>query len=132
DIAVRLVNQRPDLRAAGKTFDLATISMEDKPTYVLLGSGETKGVFQLESSGMQQLFKDLRADCFEDIVAAVALYRPGPLGTGMVQDFVNRKHGKAPIAKMHALVDELLAPTYGVIVYQEQVMQIAQALAGYS
>jgi DNA polymerase-3 subunit alpha len=81
---------------------------------------------------MQQLFKDLKADCFEDIVAAVALYRPGPLGTGMVADFVNRKNGKQAIGKMHPLVDELLVPTYGVIVYQEQVMQIAQALTGYS
>jgi DNA polymerase-3 subunit alpha len=106
--------------------------MDDKLTFQLLGSGETKGVFQLESSGMQQLFKDLRADCFEDIVAAVALYRPGPLGTGMVTDFVNCKHGRQPIKKMHPRVDHLLAPTYGVIVYQEQVMQIAQALAGYS
>ncbi len=132
DIAVRLINARPDVQRAGKVFDIAKIPLDDKATYTLLGSGETKGVFQLESSGMQQLFKDLRADCFEDIVAAVALYRPGPLGTGMVGDFVNRKHGRAPIAKMHALVDHLLLPTYGVIVYQEQVMQIAQALAGYS
>jgi DNA polymerase-3 subunit alpha len=98
----------------------------------LLGSGETKGVFQLESSGMQQLFKDLRADCFEDIVAAVALYRPGPLGTGMVKDFVDCKHGRKAVTKMHPLVDHILEPTYGVIVYQEQVMQVAQALAGYS
>ena len=89
-------------------------------------------MFQLESSGMQQLFKDLQPDCFEDIVAAVALYRPGPLGTGMVDDFVDCKHGRKPIEKLHPLVDELLEPTYGVIVYQEQVMQIAQRLAGYS
>ncbi len=89
-------------------------------------------MFQLESSGMQKLFVDLKPDVFEDIVAAVALYRPGPLGTGMVKDFVDCKHGRKPIEKMHALVDELLAPTYGVIVYQEQVMQIAQKLAGYS
>ena len=132
DIATRLINARPDVQRENRKFDLSSIPLDDKATYALLGSGETKGVFQLESSGMQQLFKDLKADSFEDIVAAVALYRPGPLGTGMVQDFVNRKHGRAPIAKMHDLVDELLKPTYGVIVYQEQVMQIAQALAGYS
>ncbi|HEY2510347.1 MAG TPA: DNA polymerase III subunit alpha, partial [Polyangiaceae bacterium] len=132
DIAQRLISGRPDLQKAGKTFDLSTIPMDDKATFQLLGSGETKGVFQLESSGMQQLFKDLRADCFEDIVAAVALYRPGPLGTGMVTDFVNCKNGRQPIKKMHPKVDHLLAATYGVIVYQEQVMQIAQALAGYS
>jgi DNA polymerase-3 subunit alpha len=132
DIATRIINARPDMRARDGTFEIEKIPLDDKATYQLLGSGETKGVFQLESSGMQQLFKDLRADCFEDIVAAVALYRPGPLGTGMVEDFVKRKHGRAPIAKMHDLVDELLVPTYGVIVYQEQVMQIAQKLAGYS
>ncbi|MEI7894976.1 MAG: DNA polymerase III subunit alpha, partial [Myxococcales bacterium] len=132
DIAIRLINARPDLQRQKKTFDITAIPLHDKGTFTLLGSGETKGVFQLESSGMQQLFKDLRADSFEDIIAAVALYRPGPLGTGMVSDFVNRKHGRAPIGKMHDLVDELLKPTYGVIVYQEQVMQIAQALAGYS
>jgi DNA polymerase III subunit alpha len=130
DVAVRLINARPD--RASQTFDLAALPLDDVASYQLLGTGETKGVFQLESSGMQQLFKDLRADCFEDIVAAVALYRPGPLGSGMVGDFVNRKNGRAPIAKMHDLVDHLLLPTYGVIVYQEQVMQIAQALAGYS
>src|SRR4029079_19434552 len=81
---------------------------------------------------MQELFKGLKPDVVEDIVAAVALYRPGPLGTGMVKDFVDCKHRRKPIEKMHDLVDELLAPTYGVIVYQEQVMQIAQRLAGYS
>jgi DNA polymerase-3 subunit alpha len=132
DIATRLINARPDLQRDQRTFDLSKIPMDDKGTFTLLGSGETKGVFQLESSGMQQLFKDLRADCFEDIVAAVALYRPGPLGAGMVTNFVNRKHGREAIAKMHDLVDELLRPTYGVVVYQEQVMQIAQALAGYT
>ncbi|MEO6417942.1 MAG: DNA polymerase III subunit alpha, partial [Polyangiaceae bacterium] len=132
DVATRLINARPDFVRQKKTFDLSKIPLTDKLTYVLLGSGETKGVFQLESSGMQQLFKDLRADCFEDIVAAVALYRPGPLGAGMVTNFVNRKNGREPIGTMHALVDELLRPTYGVVVYQEQVMQIAQMLAGYT
>jgi DNA polymerase-3 subunit alpha len=132
EIAQRLINARPDLQRQGKKFDLTTIPMDDKPAFQLLGSGETKGVFQLESSGMQQLFKDLRADTFEDIVAAVALYRPGPLGSGMVTDFVNCKNGRQPIKKMHPKVDHLLSATYGVIVYQEQVMQIAQALAGYS
>jgi len=89
-------------------------------------------VFQLESTGMQQLFKDLRPDGFEDVVAGGALYRPGPLGSGMVEDFVNRKHKRAPIVSLHPAVDDILAPTYGVIVYQEQVMQIAQRLAGYT
>jgi DNA polymerase-3 subunit alpha len=129
DVAVRLVNARPGM---GATLDLSRISMDDDATYKLLASGETKGVFQLESTGMQQLFKDLRPDCFEDIVAAVALYRPGPLGSGMVEDFVNRKHGRAAIASLHPFVDEILKPTYGVVVYQEQVMQVAQKLAGYT
>jgi len=127
DIATQLIRQR----AQGE-FDLAKIPLDDKATYALLGSGETKGVFQLESSGMQQLFKDLRADRFEDIVAAVALYRPGPLGSGMVKDFVDRKHGRAKVESLHPMVDSILVPTYGVIVYQEQVMQVAQALAGYT
>jgi DNA polymerase III subunit alpha len=132
DIAERLINARPNVATKGEKFNVGALPLDDKLTYQLMGSGETKGVFQLESTGMQQLFKDLRADCFEDVVAAVALYRPGPLGSGMVSDFVNRKHGRAPIAKMHDLVDHLLAPTYGVIVYQEQVMQVAQSLAGYT
>jgi DNA polymerase III subunit alpha len=129
DIAVRLVNARPGLDRA---LDLARISMDDAATFKLLGSGETKGVFQLESDGMQKLFKDLRPDCFEDIIAAVALYRPGPMGAGMHEDFVRRKHGLAAIASLHPLIDEVVAPTYGVIVYQEQVMEIAQRLAGYT
>jgi len=134
DIAQRLIRERPDQqgRTGAERFDIDKVPLTDKAAYQLMASGETKGVFQLESSGMQQLFKDLHPDNFEDIVAAVALYRPGPLGTGMVKDFVDCKHGRKPIAKMHDKVDHLLEPTYGVIVYQEQVMQIAQALAGYS
>ena len=126
DIATQLI------RARVPEFHLESVPLDDKPTYALLASGETKGVFQLESSGMQQLFKDLKADCFEDIVAAVALYRPGPLGSGMVADFVNRKNKRAKVESLHAMVDAILVPTYGVIVYQEQVMQVAQALAGYT
>jgi DNA polymerase III subunit alpha len=134
DIAQRLIHGRPDQAELppSSQFDIAKVPLDDRPSYQLMASGETKGVFQLESTGMQQLFKDLHPDNFEDIVAAVALYRPGPLGTGMVKDFVDCKHGRKPIAKMHDKVDHLLTPTYGVIVYQEQVMQIAQALAGYS
>jgi DNA polymerase-3 subunit alpha len=134
DIAQQLIHARPDElhKTAAERFDVNKLLLEDKPSYQLMATGETKGVFQLESSGMQQLFKDLQPTNFEDIVAAVALYRPGPLGTGMVKDFVDCKHGRKPIAKMHDKVDHILVPTYGVIVYQEQVMQIAQALAGYS
>ncbi len=132
EIAVRLVNARPDFVRENKKLDLSLLPMDDALTYKLLASGETKGVFQLESDGMQRLFCGLKADSFEDIVAAVALYRPGPMGAGMHDDFVKRKHGQAPILSLHPLIDELLKPTYGVIVYQEQVMQIAQKLAGYS
>jgi DNA polymerase-3 subunit alpha len=131
NIAERLVNARPERR--GKTLDLLNLPLDDQETYALLSSGSTTGVFQLESSGMQErILRPLKPDCFEDIVAAVALYRPGPLGTGMIEDFIGSKHGRKAVRKLHPLVDEVLAPTYGVPVYQEQVMQIAQNLAGYS
>jgi DNA polymerase-3 subunit alpha len=130
DIAQRLVNARPD--RANRPLDLSKVALDDRETYQLMGSGETTGVFQLESSGMQQLLRQLKPDCFEDVVAVVALYRPGPLGTGMIDDFIGGKHGRKPIRKLHPLVDDVLAPTYGVPVYQEQVMQIAQRLAGYT
>ncbi|MEP7049695.1 MAG: DNA polymerase III subunit alpha [Pseudomonadota bacterium] len=130
DIAQKLVNARPDRK--NKPLLLSKIALDDRESYALIASGETTGVFQLESSGMQQLLRGLKPDCFEDIVAAVALYRPGPLGTGMIDDFIASKHGKKAIRKLHPLVDDVLAPTYGVPVYQEQVMQIAQQLAGFT
>jgi DNA polymerase III subunit alpha len=130
DIAQRIVNARPD--RSGSPLDIEKIPLDDRDTYTLISSGDTTGVFQLESSGMQQLLRGLKPDCFEDVVAAVALYRPGPLGTGMIEDFIGGKHGRKPIRKLHAVVDPVLAPTYGVPVYQEQVMQIAQRLAGYT
>lgn len=130
DTAVSLVNRRPDRK--GQTFDINKLPLDDKKTYQLISSGETTGVFQLESSGMQQLLRQLKPDCFEDVVAVVALYRPGPLGTGMVEDFVKTKHGRKEARKLDPLIDDVLEPTYGVPVYQEQVMQIAQQLAGYT
>ena len=130
DVAVQLIDKRPDRE--GKPFDLAGIPMDDPATFALLQSGETTNVFQLESSGMQQLFRQLKPDCFEDIVAAVALYRPGPLGTGMVEDFVQRKHGRIKVEYPNPVLKETLQDTYGVIVYQEQVMQIARVMGGYS
>jgi DNA polymerase-3 subunit alpha len=130
DIAQRLVNERPDRKQ--QPLDVSSLPLDDLPTYQLISSGDTTGVFQLESSGMQNLLRSLKPDCFEDVVAAVALYRPGPLGTGMIDSFIGGKHGKKEIRKLHPLVDAVLAPTYGVPVYQEQVMQIAQKLAGYS
>src|SRR5699024_4683924 len=93
---------------------------------------QTTAVFQLESSGMRRLIKRLRPDAFEDIIALVALYRPGPLESGMVEDFIARKHGRTKVVYPHESLVEALEPTYGVILYQEQVMQIAQVLAGYT
>ena len=130
DVAVRLVNRRPDRK--DKPLDFNALPIDDKATYQLVSSGDTTGVFQLESSGMQQLLRGLKPDCFEDIIAAVALYRPGPLGTGMIDDFIGGKHKRKAIRKLHPLIDSVLEPTYGVPVYQEQVMQMAQRLAGYT
>jgi DNA polymerase-3 subunit alpha len=130
DLAARLIDRRPDRK--GERFDIGALPMDDKATYALLSSGETTNVFQLESSGMQGLFKKLRPDTFEDITAAVALYRPGPLGTGMVDDFVQRKHGRIKVAYPDACLEPVLKDTYGVIVYQEQVMEIARTMAGYT
>jgi len=130
DNAERLINMRPDRK--GKPMVVGDLPLTDKATFQLISSGETTGVFQLESSGMQQLLRQLKPDCFEDVVAVVALYRPGPLGTGMVDDFVATKHGRKETRKLDPLIDDVLAPTYGVPVYQEQVMQIAQQLSGYS
>ncbi len=130
DNAERLVNMRPDRK--GNPLKVGELPLNDLATYQLITTGETTGVFQLESSGMQQLLRQLKPDCFEDVVAVVALYRPGPLGTGMVDDFVATKHGRKETRKLDPLIDDVLAPTYGVPVYQEQVMQIAQQLAGYT
>ena len=104
----------------------------DPDAYALLKAQRTTAVFQLESTGMKDLIRRLQPDCFEDIVALVALFRPGPLQSGMVDDFIDRKHGRASVVYPHPDLEPILRPTYGVILYQEQVMQIAQVLAGYS
>src|SRR5580658_5547912 len=115
-------------------LELGALPMDDAPTYSLLKSCSTTAVFQLESRGMKDLIRRLQPDCFEDIVALVALFRPGPLQSGMVEDFMNRKHGRNQVAidYLHPDLKPVLTPTYGVILYQEQVMQIAQVLAGYT
>ena len=113
-------------------LDITTLPLDDRATYELFARGDTVAVFQFESPGMRKLIKQARPDRFEDIIALAALYRPGPLGSGMDKDWVARKHGKAQVSYPHPLLEPVLAPTYGVIVYQEQVMQIAQVLAGYS
>ncbi len=118
-------------------LDIDFIPLDDKPTYQMLQRAETTAVFQLESRGMKELIKKLKPDCLEDLIALVALFRPGPLQSGMVDDFINRKHGRAELAYPHsdyqyAGLEPVLAPTYGIILYQEQVMQIAQVMAGYT
>jgi len=113
-------------------FDITTLRDDDDETYKLLQSGNTTGVFQLESSGMRNLLQSLKPSCFEDIIAVLALYRPGPLNSGMVDDFIARKHGKKKVSYDLPQLEPILKDTYGVIVYQEQVMQIARTLGGYS
>jgi DNA polymerase-3 subunit alpha len=132
DRALALVNRERPAGAAPLT--VSALPMDDAATYTLLKSCRTTAVFQLESRGMKDLIRRLQPDCFEDIVALVALFRPGPLQSGMVDDFINRKHGRSsgPIDYLHPRLEPILRPTYGVILYQEQVMQIAQVLAGYT
>ncbi len=125
--AVRLIEQ-----VQGVRIDLSKLPLDDAETYALITRGETQGVFQLESSGMRELLTRLRPDTFEDVIAVLALYRPGPLGSGMVDMFVRRKHGEEPVKHPHENLRPVLEPTYGVIVYQEQVMQIANVIGGFS
>jgi DNA polymerase-3 subunit alpha len=129
--AVDLVNFERQ-RAGGDPLDPALIPLDDVGVYAMIAKADVTGVFQLESSGFRDLLKKLKPDCFEDIVAAGALYRPGPIEGGMVDDFVERKHGRKKVEYAHPLLEPILKDTYGVIVYQEQVMQISSALAGYS
>lgn len=131
DNTLKLVNQLR-LSQGEAPIDMAFLDMRDATTFRLLQAGQTTGVFQLESHGMKELIKKLKPDCFEDIIALVALYRPGPLGSGMVDDFVNRKHGRQAVVYPHPKLEQVLKETYGTILYQEQVMQIAQILANYS
>ncbi len=136
DWAVKMVNERL-LHVDVEPLSIDTIPLDDLATYGLMQRAETTAVFQLESRGMKDLIKRVEPNCFEDIVALVALFRPGPLQSGMVDDFINRKHGRAEVAYpdakfQHESLKPVLEPTYGVIVYQEQVMQIAQVLAGYT
>jgi DNA polymerase-3 subunit alpha len=131
DGALRTINEHR--RAQGLTaLDISAIPTDDTETFELIKTGATTAVFQLESRGMKDLIRRLQPDRFADIVALVALFRPGPLQSGMVEDFINRKQGRAPVEYLHPQLLHVLEPTYGVILYQEQVMQIAQVLAGYT
>jgi DNA polymerase-3 subunit alpha len=136
DWAVKMINEQRE-REAEQPLDISTIPLQDEPSFALLQRAETTAVFQLESRGMKDLIKRLRPDCFEDIIALVALFRPGPLQSGMVDNFINRKHGREKVSYpdpqyQHEWLKPILEPTYGIILYQEQVMQIAQELAGYT
>ncbi len=127
DKALKLIRKN-----RGVAIDLDTLPLDDTETYSLVATGNTNGIFQLESSGLKELLRKLKPETFEDMIAAVALYRPGPLQSGMVDDFINRKHKKVPIVYEVPQLKEILENTYGVMVYQEQVMEIAKVLAGYT
>ena len=128
DKALKLIRE-----TTGNDIDLTKIPMDDKKTYELLSRGDVKGVFQVETSrGFKELLKKLKPDKFADILPLVALYRPGPLQSGMVDSFINRKHGREEVTYLHPLLEPLLKETYGVILYQEQVMRIANRLAGFT
>ncbi len=128
DWAVSSINVGKD----GNKLEIERIPLNDSATFKLLQGYQTTAVFQLESRGMKDLIRRLQPDSFEDIIALVALFRPGPLQSGMVDDFINRKHGRSKVEYPHPALEPILKPTYGVILYQEQVMQIAQVLAGYT
>jgi len=131
DWALKIINERK-AKNSEAAIDIAQIDLTDRASFKTLKASDTTAVFQLESRGMKDLIKRLQPDCFEDIVALVALFRPGPLQSGMVDDFIDRKHGRQKVEYPHPSLEPILQPTYGTILYQEQVMQIAQVLAGYS
>ncbi len=127
DHTVRLINS-----SSSTLFDIALIPLDDPATYELLSSGNTAGIFQLESMGMREILVKIKPDQFEDLIAILALYRPGPLGSGMVDDYVKRRRGVVPVKYETPELEDILKETHGVIVYQEQVMKIANVLAGFS
>jgi DNA polymerase-3 subunit alpha len=125
--AIRLIRADKD-----PSFDITTLKDDDQASYDLISAGNTTGIFQLESSGMKEMLVKLKPSCFEDVIAACALHRPGPMGSGMVDDFIERKHGRRKVTYELPQLEPILRDTYGVIVYQEQVMQMARTLAGYT
>ena len=131
DWALKIINTRKK-KLGEAEVDITAIDLEDRDSFKTLKASNTTAVFQLESRGMKDLIKRLQPDCFEDIVALVALFRPGPLQSGMVDDFIDRKHGRQKVEYPHPSLEPILQPTYGTILYQEQVMQISQVLAGYT
>ncbi|MGH7229858.1 MAG: DNA polymerase III subunit alpha, partial [Nitrospiraceae bacterium] len=131
--AVRLIHDEHQSRLDRRlAIDMANLALDDHATYVLLSSGKTTGIFQLESPGMRNLLVRIKPEHFEDLIAILALYRPGPLESGMVDDFIKRKRDPSQIAYDPPYLEPILKDTYGVIVYQEQVMAIANRIAGFS
>ena len=131
DWATRLVNETRQKRGE-PPIDIEALGPDDSEVYRLICTGKTTALFQLESRGMQELIQRLQPDRFDELTALVALFRPGPLQSGMVDDFINRKHGREPVVSLHDRIESILEPTYGVILYQEQVMEIARELSGFS
>ena len=127
DLSLKLIKSRHQIE-----LDLNNLEMTDTATYTHLCEGHTLGIFQLESAGMRKLIKELKPSCFEDLIALLALYRPGPLGSGMVQDFISNKAGTTSVSYQLECLEPILKDTYGLILYQEQVMQIASAVGGFS
>jgi DNA polymerase-3 subunit alpha len=127
DQAVKIIKE-----TQGRSLNIQKLPLDDPQTYKLLCSAQTMGVFQVESSGMRDLLKKLEPERFEDLIALLALYRPGPIGSGMLNDFIKRKHKLIPIRYEHPKLEDVLKETYGIMVYQEQIMQIASLLAGFS
>ncbi len=125
--AVRMIKQ-----GTGETLNLNILPLTDVASYKLIASGRTIGIFQLESSGITDMVIRMKPNSFDDIVALLALYRPGPLDSGMAEHYINRKHGREPVKHIHPILEPILSDTYGIILYQEQIMQIARDLAGYS
>lgn len=119
-------------KTRGLELDLGKLSFDDKKTYDLLGTGNASGIFQLESAGMRELLRKIKPNQFEDLISILALYRPGPMGSGMLEDFIKRKRGEAAVKYPHPKLEGILKSTFGIIVYQEQVMQMASILAGFS
>ena len=125
--ALKLIEESSGLR-----LNLEKLALNDPKTFALLCGGNTTGVFQLESTGITEMTVRLKPNCFDDLVATLALYRPGPLDAGMVDHYINRKHGREKVTYLHPLMESVLADTYGIMLYQEQIMQLTRELAGYS
>jgi len=120
------------VRLGGDHIDLDALPLDDPAVYALLCKGDTEGVFQLESGGMRKLLADIKPSCYEDIIAVLALFRPGPLGSGLHTTFALRKHGKEEVSYQHPILEPILSETYGVLIYQEQIMRVAQRMGGFS